>query len=80
MAKSYLSATFAQKYWIMKRITCPKCEHSFSFDETRYRQVKSISFACPACRKHFSLTLDEIEEMNREEIDAPYGYITVIEN
>lgn len=80
LAKSYLSATFAQKYWRMKRITCPKCEHSFSFDETRYRQVKSISFACPACRKHFSLTLDEIEEMNREEIDAPYGYITVIEN
>lgn len=64
----------------MKRITCPKCEHTFSFDESRYRQVKSISFACPACRKHFSMTLDEIEEMNREEIDAPYGYITVLEN
>lgn len=64
----------------MKRITCPKCEHSFNFDESRYQHVKSISFACPACRKHFSLTLDEIEEMNREEIDAPYGYIVVLEN
>ena len=64
----------------MKRITCPKCEHAFNFDESRYRQVTSISFACPACRKHFSLTLDEIEEMNREEIDAPWGYITVLEN
>ena len=64
----------------MKRITCPKCEHEFNFDESRYSHVTSISFACPACRKHFSLTLDEIEEMNREEIDAPYGYIVVLEN
>lgn len=64
----------------MKRVICPKCEHSFSFDESRYRQVKSVSFACPACRKHFSLTLDEIDEMNQEEIDAPFGYITVLEN
>ena len=80
MAVSLLWVIFVAKYYTMKRITCPKCEHTFSFDESRYSQVKSISFACPACRKHFSLTLDEIEEMNREEIDAPYGYITVIEN
>ncbi len=64
----------------MKRVICPKCEHSFSFDESRYRQVKSISFACPACRKHFSLTMEEIDEMNDESLDAPYGYITVLEN
>lgn len=64
----------------MKRIICPKCEHSFSFDESRYHQVMSISFACPACRKHFSLTLDEIDEMNDNSIDAPYGFITVLEN
>lgn len=64
----------------MKRIICPKCEHSFSFDESRYLQVKSIAFSCPACRKHFSMTHEEIDEMNSEEIDAPYGYITVLEN
>ncbi len=64
----------------MKRITCPKCEHTFNFDESRYNQVMSISFACPACRKHFSMTLDEIDEMNNKELDAPYGYITVLEN
>lgn len=64
----------------MKRVICPKCEHSFSFDESRYQQVKSISFACPSCRKHFSLSADEIESMNDDSIDAPYGYITIIEN
>ena len=64
----------------MKRVICPKCEHSFSFDESRYRQVKNISFACPACRKHFSLSTDEIEKINDNSIDAPYGYITVLEN
>ncbi len=64
----------------MKRIVCPKCEHKFTFDETRYKGAKNISFACPECRKHFSLSIDEINEMNEEEHSFPYGYITVVEN
>lgn len=64
----------------MKRIICPKCEHKFTFDETRYKGAKNIAFACPECRKHFSLSADEIEEMNEETHSFPYGYITVVEN
>lgn len=64
----------------MKRVICPKCEHSFSFDENRYKEVKNISFSCPACRKHFSLSSGDIEKMNDSSLNAPYGYITVIEN
>ena len=64
----------------MKQVICPKCEHRFTFDETRYSSDCGVSFICPRCRKRFVMTLAEVDRQNAGTMDAPYGSITVLEN
>ncbi len=64
----------------MKQVLCPKCDKTFSFDETRYDASCNISFICPICRKRFVMTLEEIEEQQGKDAQSASAYITVIEN
>lgn len=64
----------------MKQVICPKCEHRFTFDDTRYSSDCGVSFICPRCRKRFVMTLAEVDRQNAGTMDAPYGSITVLEN
>ncbi len=64
----------------MKQVLCPKCDKSFSFDETRYDASCNISFICPSCRKRFVMTLEEIEANQGNNALSASAYITVIEN
>lgn len=64
----------------MKQVTCPKCDKTFSFDESRYDRSCNISFICPMCRKRFVMTLAQIEAAKGSELDSSPGFITVLEN
>ncbi len=64
----------------MKQVLCPKCDKTFSFDETRYNASCNISFICPVCRKRFVMTLEEIDANQRGNTQSAPAYITVLEN
>lgn len=64
----------------MKQVTCPKCDKTFSFDESRYDNSCNISFICPMCHKRFVMTLAQIEAAKGSELDSSPGFITVLEN
>lgn len=64
----------------MKQVVCPKCDKSFSFDESRYDDNCNISFICPKCRKRFVKTMAEIRAGNIPEAESPFGSITILEN
>ena len=64
----------------MKQVTCPKCDKTFSFDDSRYDRTCNISFICPICRKRFVMTLAQIEAAQESETDSSLGFITILEN
>ncbi len=72
----------------MKRVRCPKCEEYVYFDETKYQEGQSLVFVCEHCGKQFSIRLGRSrlnalrkdEEKQDPAENAPFGYITVIEN
>lgn len=72
----------------MKRVRCPKCDNFIYFDENKYSAGQSLVFACQDCGKEFSIKLGKSklqstrkdEALNEDELEAPFGYIMVIEN
>lgn len=84
-----------QKYKIMKRVRCPKCDNYITFDETKYVAGQSLVFKCDQCGKEFGIRIgvsklrntqkQENAEMTadsgeRSTEEAPCGSIVVIEN
>lgn len=73
---------------VMKRVRCPKCEEYVYFDETKYQEGQSLVFVCEHCGKQFSIRLgrSRLNALRKDEEkqdlteNAPFGYITVIEN
>lgn len=60
----------------MKRISCPKCGHYLTFDETAYPHDRILVFVCPACQKQFKVKMG-----SRQDKPKPvYGKLTVLEN
>ncbi|MBO4905963.1 MAG: FHA domain-containing protein [Bacteroidaceae bacterium] len=41
----------------MKRVRCPKCGHSITFDETHYSEGNTLIFECEECRKQFGVRI-----------------------
>ena len=76
------------KYFIMKRILCPKCENYLSFDETKYSEGQSLVFVCEHCGKQFSIRLGKSkmkaprkeEKLDEDVYKEEFGCIVVIEN
>ncbi len=72
----------------MKRVRCPKCDNFIYFDETKYKPGQSLVFECQDCNKQFRIRLGQSklqstrkeEDLTDDSIEAPFGYITVIEN
>lgn len=72
----------------MKRVRCPKCDNYVYFDETKYKAGQSLVFECQDCCKQFRIKLGKSQiqsthkddNLSEENIEAPFGYIIVIEN
>ncbi len=41
----------------MKRVRCPKCGLSITFDETRYEEGATLIFECQDCHKQFGIRI-----------------------
>ena len=69
----------------MKRVRCPKCNYTITFDEGRYQPGQTLVFQCKACGKEFGIRIkDPIQKQkdkdNNEESGENVGSIIVIEN
>lgn len=66
----------------MKRIRCPKCDETVTFDETQYTPGRILVFDCPACHKQFKIRIPFAKPDKEEaEEEAPvYGHLIVVEN
>ena len=75
----------------MKRVKCPKCGHSITFDETRYAEGNTLVFECTECRKQFGIRIgaSNVLKTRKEEKQSdnttdtseyPYGHVVVVEN
>ncbi|HJD92995.1 MULTISPECIES: FHA domain-containing protein [Bacteroides] len=72
----------------MKRVRCPKCDHYLYFNEKKYEPGQSLVFVCDECGKQFRIRLGKSslkstrkdEVLSPDNIDAPFGYISIIEN
>ncbi len=73
----------------MKRVRCPKCGQSVTFDETRYTPGQTLVFECTACRRQFGIRLGTAQvlatrkdEQRAPQTEAPtdYGHLIVVEN
>lgn len=72
----------------MKRVRCPKCENYVYFNEQNYEAGQSLVFVCDDCGKQFRIRLGKTllkstrkdEDLNPENLEAPFGYLSVIEN
>lgn len=74
----------------MKRVKCPKCGHSITFDETRYAEGNTLVFECTECRKQFGIRIgttnvlntrkEEKQADNTDSNDYPFGHVVVVEN
>lgn len=60
----------------MKRLSCPKCGHYLTFDETAYPLDRILVFVCPACQKQFKVKLGT--KGNKPK--PAYGRLIVLEN
>jgi len=57
----------------MKRVRCPKCGHSITFDETRYSEGNTLIFECEECRKQFGVRIGSsqvLKTRKQERADA----------
>ena len=69
----------------MKKVRCPKCQGSVFFDATKYEVGEAINLQCKECAKKFRIRLTAKKptkkvQLTEENIVAPFGYISVIEN
>ena len=72
----------------MKRVRCPKCDNYITFDETRYKEGRSLVFQCLDCGKQFGIRLGVSKLKSRQKEENPdemaneegYGSIVIIEN
>jgi uncharacterized protein YbaR (Trm112 family) len=71
----------------MKRIRCPKCEHSIVFDESQQEPGQKLVFQCTHCGKTFAIRVNvpqpvvpTTEENEVVPTGNECGSITVIEN
>ena len=73
----------------MKRVRCPKCSTSITFDETQYDLTRKLVFKCNSCGNQFAVRMKQpvVEEKNDEEqtssdetTEITCGHIIVIEN
>jgi len=60
----------------MKRLSCPKCGHNLTFDETAYPPDRVLVFVCPACQKQFKVKLG----VKGEKQLPVFGKLIVLEN
>ena len=60
----------------MKKVLCPKCDNTVTFNEQKYEEGRSLFFVCPHCGKKFSIQVNQAKTT-----DTPqYGHIIVLEN
>ena len=74
----------------MKRVKCPKCDQSITFDETRYKEGQALVFECPVCHRQFGIRMGTSKLMatRKDERNLPLedntpsdcGKLLVIEN
>lgn len=66
----------------MKKVRCPQCGKSITFDETQYTEGHSLVFECPSCHKRFGVRIpsSSIRKDDAEEQNVDCGSIVVIEN
>lgn len=72
----------------MKRVRCPKCDNYVYFNDQNYEAGQSLVFICEECDKQFRIRLGKTplkatrkdEDLSPENLEAPFGYISVIEN
>ena len=60
----------------MKKVRCPKCGNTISFDETAYPEGRVLIFGCPDCKKNFKIKLLP----KAEKSEKPLAFLSVIEN
>ena len=60
----------------MKRLTCPRCGHYLTFNETDYPAHRVLVFVCPACQKQFKVKLGKPADTPAKAL----GTLTVLEN
>lgn len=63
----------------MKKIRCPKCDESITFDELLYEPGMTLVFECSSCSKQFKLKIPSLNNEDVEE-EAVYGWLIVVEN
>lgn len=72
----------------MKRVKCPQCGNPITFDEHDFVAGQKVMFVCEECGRKFGIRFGlsklkdnptDAEEETRAG-NAPYGYITAIEN
>ncbi|MBR4651223.1 MAG: FHA domain-containing protein [Prevotella sp.] len=68
----------------MKKLRCPKCNYTITFDETKYQPGQTLVFQCKACGKEFGIRIkDSVQKDKNINDDSPnenVGSIVVIEN
>ena len=69
----------------MKRVPCPKCKSSVFFNATAVRVGEVVDLQCQECAKKFRIRLtakktQQTAAVSEENIVAPFGYISIIEN
>ncbi|MBP3773953.1 MAG: FHA domain-containing protein [Bacteroidaceae bacterium] len=60
----------------MKKVRCPKCGNTITFDETAYPEGRVLIFGCPDCKKTFKIKLLPKADDDR----VPLGFLSVVEN
>ena len=73
----------------MKRVRCPKCDNSITFDETRYAEGQTLVFECPECHRQFGIrigvskllkTRKDEKRQPEEDEEQDCGSLIVVEN
>ena len=64
----------------MKRVRCPKCDHTLTFDETRYRPGQTLVFDCPECHHQFGIKVPARSGPGTSDATPFIGKIIVVEN
>ena len=60
----------------MKRLSCPRCGHYLTFNETDYPADRVLVFICPACQKQFRVKLGAKDKQQKPAL----GRLVVLEN
>lgn len=46
----------------MKKVLCPKCDNTVTFNEQKYEEGRSLFFVCPHCGKKFSIQVNQAKQ------------------